>query len=64
MKKNKECIKVLQHIESNITSVLQKLDHLHTGDFAHTKGAAQGLLNGCKDIWIKKLKKLLNEDDT
>lgn len=54
---------LLQHIEASIDSALQSLEHIQTGNFAHGKNSAIGVLLGCKDTWIKKLKKLLEEDE-
>ena len=56
-------IELLQRIEFSIDSALRSLEHMQTGNFAHGKNSTIGVLLGCKDTWIKKLKKLLEEDE-
>lgn len=54
---------LLQRIEAAIDCAIRNLEHISTGNFAHGRNAAVGALHSCKDIYIKKLKELLDEEE-
>ena len=60
MKKKSE---LPQRIEAAIDYAIQNLEHISAGNFAHGRNAAMGALRNCKEVYIKKLKELLSEEE-